>query len=788
MKIISDLHIHSRFSRATSIKLDLLNLEKWARVKGVNLLGTGDFTHPKWIAELKNNLKEEDGILKSKTGFNFLLQTEISNIYTQDGRGRRVHNIILAPNFEIVDQINEALGKKGRLDYDGRPIFGFSCVELVDIMNSISKDIEIIPAHCLLPNEPIQCNPKLKTIGSIKEGDKVLTHKGRFKRVNKVYKRFYKGNIYKVTPRYFSQGLITTNEHPFYAIKTLKNCSWTNGICKPTKPHINYCVTKAYSNYKPRWIPVKYLSKGDVILYPRLKETKDKKVLKVNNLNIKIEPNFCRLIGYYLAEGYTNGRDGFGFSFNKNEKQFIDDVKKLVKKYFGLDVRKGKSNGELIFYSKKIMQFFINNFYNGIENKAYTKILPNWFLYLPKNKQIELFKGWWYGDKGYTSSKELLNQMKLICLRLGIIPSIRVDKKEDHKNRGKHFIIKREIKANYDNYAMDKLTFFEDNFGLINNKHFKSFIKRDKFRYGWIDENYVYLPIRKIEISDYSGLVYNLEVNKDNSYSSEFACVHNCWTPWFSIFGSMSGFNSVEECFLDRAKYIHALETGLSSDPAMNWRISRLDDYALVSFSDLHSFWPWRLGREATIFDINLNYKNLINAIRTRNGLKETIEVDPAYGKYHYDGHRMCNVCLSPDESLKNKDICPKCGRKLTIGVAHRVEELADRDVNYKSKNAIPFKTIIPLSELLSVYYNKEISTKFIWNVYNKIIEKYSEFDVLLNLNYEQLKEIMDSKLISVMLQNREGKIKVKPGCDGVYGVPILEVSYDKKQKSLMDF
>jgi uncharacterized protein (TIGR00375 family) len=250
----------------------------------------------------------------------------------------------------------------------------------------------------------------------------------------------------------------------------------------------------------------------------------------------------------------------------------------------------------------------------------------------------------------------------------------------------------------------------------------------------------------------------------------------------------MSGFNSVEECFLDRAKYIHALETGLSSDPAMNWRLSKLDNYALVSFSDLHSFWPWRLGREATVFDINLNYKNLINAIRTRKGLVETIEVDPAYGKYHYDGHRMCNVCLSPDESLKLKDICPKCGRKLTIGVARRVEELADRDIDYKPKNAIPFKTLIPLSELLSVYYNQDINTKLIWNAYNKIIEKYSEFDVLLDLNYEQLKEIMDTKLINVILQNREGKIKVKPGYDGMYGVPILDVVYDKKQKSLMDF
>ena len=152
MKIISDLHIHSRFSRSTSNTLNIPNLEKYARIKGLNLLGTGDFTQPEWIKELKAELTEDSsGILKTKSGFNFLLQTEISLIYTQDGKGRRVHNIVLAKNFDVVEQISAALLKKGRLDYDGRPIFGIPCPEFVELMKNIDKDIEIIPAHIWTP-------------------------------------------------------------------------------------------------------------------------------------------------------------------------------------------------------------------------------------------------------------------------------------------------------------------------------------------------------------------------------------------------------------------------------------------------------------------------------------------------------------------------------------------------------------------------------------------------------------------------------------------------------------
>ena len=416
MRIIADLHLHSKYSRATSKDLDLKNLEKYARIKGVNLLGTGDFTHPIWLKELKNNLIEDgSGILKSKTGFNFLLSVEISNIYSQDNKGRRIHNIILAPSFEIVEQINEALGKKGRLDYDGRPIFGFNCIELVEMLKEISDDIEIIPAHA--------------------------------------------------------------------------------------------------------------------------------------------------------------------------------------------------------------------------------------------------------------------------------------------------------------------------------------------------------------------------------------------WTPWFSLFGSMSGFNSIKECFGNMEKHIHAIETGLSSDPEMNWRLSMLDDITLVSFSDAHSFWPWRIGREATIFDIKLEYKELIKAIRTKNGLEGTIEVNPNYGKYHLDGHRACNICLEPKESLKKKNICPKCGRELTIGVLHRIEELADRKEGFKPKNAKPFRSLMPLSEILAKLLDSGIATQKTWKEYHNLIGHFkSEFNIILDASPEELARVTDKKIADAIIKNKEGKIKIHPGYDGVYGEPILdkiESTGEKKvkiQKNLSDF
>ncbi|MBS3125290.1 DNA helicase UvrD [Candidatus Woesearchaeota archaeon] len=394
MNVIADLHLHSKFARACSKDITLQNLEKYAMMKGINLLGTGDFQHPKWIAELKSQLNDDGkGILHTKTNYPFVLQTEISLIYSQDGKGRRVHNVVLAPNFETANQIIEYLGKKGRLDYDGRPIFSIPCPQFVDDLRKINKEIEIIPAHA--------------------------------------------------------------------------------------------------------------------------------------------------------------------------------------------------------------------------------------------------------------------------------------------------------------------------------------------------------------------------------------------WTPWFSVFGSKSGFNSLQECFLDQTKHIHAIETGLSSDPSMNWRVSGLDNVALISSSDSHSHWPWRIGREATVFSMNdLSYSELIKSIR-ENKIAETLEFYPEEGKYHFDGHRACGVCLTPNESIALKKICPTCKTELTIGVANRVEELADKPEGRKPANARPFRNLIPLSEIIAHVIHAPIASKKVWEEYLKLIVAFGNEIAVLSASFDDLKKYTDERIARAI--SHVDKVKWKPGFDGEYGVPLFE-------------
>jgi len=257
------------------------------------------------------------------------------------------------------------------------------------------------------------------------------------------------------------------------------------------------------------------------------------------------------------------------------------------------------------------------------------------------------------------------------------------------------------------------------------------------------------------------------------------------WTPWFSLFGAFSGFNSVEQCYQDMTKHIHALETGLSSDPKMNWRLSKLDKFTLVSNSDSHSFWPWRIGREANVFELKRpSYREALDAIRLKDGerFKFTIETDPAYGKYHWTGHRNCNVALSPQEAIKFGNICPVCRRKLTKGVKQRVEELADRPSGFKPENAIGFTRLLPLSEVIaSVLGASSPFTQKVWRIYNELVEKFgNEYTVVMDSSKQALSKVVDEKIAEAIVRVREGKAKVIPGYDGVYGkLVIFEENFD---------
>ena len=272
------------------------------------------------------------------------------------------------------------------------------------------------------------------------------------------------------------------------------------------------------------------------------------------------------------------------------------------------------------------------------------------------------------------------------------------------------------------------------------------------------------------------------------------------WTPWFSLYGSESGFDSIEECFGDFARYIFGVETGLSSNPAMNWRIKELDTRSIISFSDAHS--GPKLGREATVFDLTeLSFENIRQAImapvsakatagETKNKILYTLEFYPEEGKYHYTGHRNCNIKQTPEETRKNGTICPVCGRKLTVGVMHRVDQLANRrddDLKLAVKNIDknlanvhysqsyperpPFMMLVPLQEILAEAIGGLPTSKNVQNEYKKLIGYFdSEFKILLSVDKSDLAKISGVRVADAIDRVRRGKIYVDPGYDGVFG------------------
>lgn len=263
-----------------------------------------------------------------------------------------------------------------------------------------------------------------------------------------------------------------------------------------------------------------------------------------------------------------------------------------------------------------------------------------------------------------------------------------------------------------------------------------------------------------------------LEIMLETSPEALYVPAH-IWTPHFSMFGAFSGFDSMEDCYEDMTPYIHALETGLSSDPPMNWRISALDSYQLISNSDAHS--PAKLGREANLFEIPLSFSGLADAITTGKGLQGTIEFFPEEGKYHFDGHRKCSLCISPAEALSYGNICPVCGKKLTIGVLHRVEQLADREEGFVLPQAKPFESLVPLPEVIAASTGKSASSKKVLEQYEKLLEKLgSEFDILRIIPVEDIKAAAGAPIAEGIKRLREGRVDRTPGFDGEYGTISL--------------
>ncbi len=256
------------------------------------------------------------------------------------------------------------------------------------------------------------------------------------------------------------------------------------------------------------------------------------------------------------------------------------------------------------------------------------------------------------------------------------------------------------------------------------------------------------------------------------------------WTPWFSLFGSMSGFDKIEDCFEEQTSKIFALETGLSSDPAMNWRLSALDKFTLISNSDAHS--PQKIGREGNVFDCELNYETIREVLKTKDKKRflYTLEFFPEEGKYHYDGHRLCGVRWAPKETRENNGKCPKCGKPVTIGVVNRVEKLADREEGFEPENSIPFKNLIPFDEIVAEVKGVGKASLSVVREYRSYLAKFgTEFDILLKASKEELLKGLPAKVAEGVLRVRQGKVDIHPGYDGEYGT-ISIFGEDKPEQS----
>lgn len=253
----------------------------------------------------------------------------------------------------------------------------------------------------------------------------------------------------------------------------------------------------------------------------------------------------------------------------------------------------------------------------------------------------------------------------------------------------------------------------------------------------------------------------------------------HAWTPWFGVFGSKSGYDSLEDCFEELTSNIFAIETGLSSDPAMNWRWSKLDNITLVSNSDAHSC--AKLGREANVMRFNsekdVTYDNIMRIIK--NGSREeflyTIEFYPEEGKYHYDGHRDCQFVCAPEETARLKGVCPVCKKLLTVGVENRVHELSDRDASSVNKIAgkkISYKSLVPLPEIIADTLQVGVSSKAVKKEYDSLIKNFgSEFNILLNISEDEIKKASSERIAAAIAKVRAGDINIKPGYDGEFGV-----------------
>jgi len=805
-KFIADLHIHSKYSRATSKNMTLEELDRWADDKGILVMATGDFTHPEWFKEIKEKLEPaEPGLFKLKSQYKkktikgtlsetrFFLSTEISSIYSRpapNGGNRvyRIHNLIFSPDTETVEKINTQLGWIGNLKSDGRPILGLDARELAKIVLNTNPKAAIVPAHAWTPWFSVfgsmsgfdsieECFGKYaKNIFAIETGlscyDKeteLLTENG-WKKFDQVG---YEDKICTLNPK--------TNRIEFQNPKKIHTYPYKGKMYKLKTKRIDLLVTPNHQLfYSPcdfRKSPQFYLKEAE-LLFNKSKRFKKDGVWIGKNTNYFILPAvkikhgskyysgyrikkerklpikpWLKFFGFWIAEGWTTqGKNGqYAVCLANRDNSLLSEMKRILES-FGFNVYWDKRTNNILRVRDYQLFYYLKQF-----GKSSDKFIPPEIKSLSKELLEVFFEYYIKGDghrygrtkKGLsatTISVRLRDDLQELALKLGMSAYYKLGYKKGTPILSLPKAKLRGYKQSKDSWI---IFFIRKNLHTV----LPSTIKKHNYIESWVN---------------FKGPVFCVTVPNHIIYVRR-----NGIPVWCG-----------------------------NSDPAMNWRLSKLDNIALISNSDSHSF--QRIGREANIFDTELSYDGIIEAIKSgvpnqrksalnqhKSAFIATIEFFPEEGKYHFDGHRLCGIVFSPEETKKHNGICPKCGRKLTIGVMNRVEKLADRpEIEVKSgdyyqayNQRVPYYNLIPLDEIIAEVFGLGVAAKKVKEEYQNLIKTFgSELKILLEMKDEELKGATDDKIRQGIKAVREKRLKIRPGYDGEYGKVEIFSQEEKKE------
>jgi len=762
MKFVADLHIHSKYSRATSRDMDIDHLNKWAKIKGIKILGTGDFTHHLWLKELKEKLEPaEPGLFKLQKKIQtaskkndwlpdnamgsdgqdratrFLLSSEVSCIYSKNNRVRKVHVIILAPSFKVVEKINTRLGWIGNIKSDGRPVLGLDVKELLKIVLTISDDCLIIPGHIWTPwfslfgansgfdsieecfeeysnyiyavetglscydsKTEILTNDGWKKFSAVKYSDKICTlnpknNEIKFQKPIKIHSYNYKGKMYHLKTKRVDL-LVTPNHNLFYS-----HCDFRK------KPEFSLKKAEFLFN-KSKRLKKDGLWTGKDIEYFVLPAVKIRHGSKYysgfrnkQGKKLSIKP-WLKFFGFWIAEGWTTqGKNGdYNVCLCNYDKKIIAEMKSILND-FGYNPLWFERTHTLRIRDYQLFSY-LKQF-----GKCYDKFIPLDIKSLAKEYLEILLKYYIKGDghiygrnrKGLsatTTSIRLRDDLQEIALKVGFSAYYKLHQKKGTPFSSPYYNYKRVYKQRNDSWL---IFFIRKNIHMV----LPSIIKKRGYIESWVN------------------------------------------------------FNGPVFCVTVPNRVVYVRRNGIpvwcgNSDPEMNWPWSALDKITLISNSDSHS--PFRIGREANVFDTDLSYQGIADVIKSGSPSKflETIEFFSEEYKYH-------------------------------IGILNRINNLADRKKGDQPDQAIPFRRMIPLDEIIADAKGLGPSTKAVRKEYKGLVKHFgTEFEILLNANLGQIERISSPEISEGISRVRRGKIDINPGHDGEYGQ--IKIFKDKERGS----